>query len=66
MQTETTEEADDDGEIVSIPAGADLAACEAQGRADYAAGVRLIDCPYVCGYPLYAWEKGWEDARDGR
>lgn len=56
------EACDDDGAVVSIPAGADLEACSRQGTADHAAGVRAIDCPYVCGHPVYAWERSWAEA----
>ena len=61
LRRATPEPTDNDGEIVSIPAGADFAECTRQGADDFLRGVALIDCPFVCGYPVYAWERGWQE-----
>lgn len=50
---------DDGTPIYNEPAEFDEALCEAQGRADRIAGVNQMDCPYVAGLPVYAWERGY-------
>lgn len=50
-------------EIYNEPAEFDEAECEARGRADRLAGVGEMDCPYVAGLPVYAWERGYFDER---
>ena len=50
---------DDGSRIYNEPAVFDEAECEARGRADRAAGVNAVDCPYVAGLPVYAWERGY-------
>ena len=52
---------DDGSRIYNEPAVFDEEECEARGRADRAAGVHQIDCPYVAGLPVYAWERGYHE-----
>lgn len=50
---------DDGTPIYNEPAKFKEAECEARGRADRLAGVNPMDCPYVAGLPVYAWERGY-------